>query len=80
MKAGLGEGIRAQVLRWSFCTFVAEDSEISPVEGAALTGHDEQAWWGTTFSLDVMRSRGTESSADSRLVGSAFGLRLTDRA
>jgi hypothetical protein len=33
------------VLRWSFCTFVAEDSEISPAEGAALTGHDEQTWW-----------------------------------
>jgi hypothetical protein len=45
VKAGLGEGIRAQVLRGSFCTFVAEDSEISPAEGAALTGHDEQTWW-----------------------------------
>ena len=77
VKAGLGEGIRAQVLRWSFCTFVAEDSEISPVEGAALTGHDEQTWWRNSFSLDVTRSRATGSSADSRLAGSAFGRRLT---
>ena len=41
----MGEGVRAQVLRRSFCTFVAEDSEIAPAEAAALTGHDELTWW-----------------------------------
>ena len=44
VRAGLGAGIRAHVLRHSFCTFVAE-SGIPPNEGAALTGHDEQTWW-----------------------------------
>ena len=66
MTAGLGEGVRAQVLRWSFCTFVAEDSEISPVEGAALPGMTSRRGGGIMFSLGVMRSRGTESSPDSR--------------
>jgi integrase len=46
VRAGLGNGIRAHVLRHSFCTFVAE-SDISPNEAAALTGHDLQTWWNT---------------------------------
>ncbi len=37
VRAGLGNGIRAHVLRHSFCTFVAE-SGIPPNVGAALTG------------------------------------------
>jgi site-specific recombinase XerC len=44
IRAGLGEDIRAHVLRHSFCTFVAE-SDIAPNEAAALTGHDLQTWW-----------------------------------
>jgi integrase len=44
LRAGLGDGIRAHVLRHSFCTFVAE-SDIPPNEAAALTGHDLQTWW-----------------------------------
>jgi site-specific recombinase XerD len=44
VRAGLGEDIRAQTLRHSFCTFVAE-SGISPNEAAALTGHTEAVWW-----------------------------------
>lgn len=44
VRAGLGNGIRAHILRHSFCAFVAE-SGIPPNEGAALTGHDEQTWW-----------------------------------
>ena len=45
VRAGLSEGVRAQVLRRSFCTFVAEDPGIAPADAAALTGHDEQTWW-----------------------------------
>ena len=44
VRAGLGNGVRAHVLRHSFCTFVAE-SGVPPNKGAALTGHDEQTWW-----------------------------------
>ena len=44
VRAGLGTGVRSQMLRHSFCTFVAE-SGIPPNEGAALTGHDELTWW-----------------------------------
>ena len=44
VRARLGEGVRAHVLRHSFCTFVAE-SDIAPNEAAALTGHDLQTWW-----------------------------------
>jgi integrase len=44
VRACLGGGIRAHVLRHSFCTFVAE-SGVPPNEGAALTGHDERTWW-----------------------------------
>ena len=44
-RAGLGEDIRAHVLRRSFCTFVADDPSIPPIEAAALTGHDERVWW-----------------------------------
>lgn len=44
VSAGLGEGIRAQVLRHSFCTFVAE-SDVPSNEAAALTGHTEAVWW-----------------------------------
>jgi integrase len=44
VRAGLRNGVRAHVLRHSFCTFVAE-SGVPPNEGAALTGHDEQTWW-----------------------------------
>ena len=43
-RAGLGEDIRAHVLRRSFCTFIAE-SGIPPADAAALTGHDERVWW-----------------------------------
>lgn len=43
-RAGLGNGIRAQVLRHSFCTFMAE-SDVPPNEAAALTGHTEAVWW-----------------------------------
>ena len=46
VRAGLGEGVRAHVLRHSFCTFVAE-SDIAPNEAAALAGHDIQTWWKT---------------------------------
>jgi integrase len=44
VRAGLGEGIRAQVLRHSFCTFMAE-SEVPPDDAAALTGHTEAVGW-----------------------------------
>jgi len=44
VRAGLECGVRAQMLRHSFCTFVAE-SGVPPNEGAALTGHDEMTWW-----------------------------------
>jgi integrase len=45
MRAGLGGGIRAHVLRRSFATFVADDPTIPPSEAAALTGHDERVRW-----------------------------------
>jgi integrase len=44
VRGGLGEGVRAQVLRHSFCTFMAE-SDVPPNEAAALTGHTEAVWW-----------------------------------
>jgi integrase len=44
VRAGLGKGIRAHVLRHTFCTLLAE-SDIAPNEAAALTGHDLQTWW-----------------------------------
>ena len=45
IRAGLGDNIRAQVLRRSFYSLVADDPTIPPVEAASLTGHDERVWW-----------------------------------
>ena len=73
VKAGLGEGIRAQVLRWSFCTFVSEDSQISPVEGAALTGHDEQTWWRNY--VQPRRDAESRHGIISRLTARGIGVR-----
>ena len=53
-KAGLGEDIRAHVLRRRFCTFVADDPSIPPSEAAALTGHDERVGRLTTCSHAAM--------------------------
>jgi site-specific recombinase XerD len=72
-RAGLGDGIRAQVLRWSFCTFVAEDSKISPVEGAALTGHDEQTWWRNY--VQPRRDAESRHGIVSRLTARGIGVR-----
>jgi site-specific recombinase XerC len=68
VRAGLGEGIRAHVLRHSFCTFVAE-SEIPPNEGAALTGHDLQSWWKNYVQPRRDRQSRAISSRSSRLAG-----------
>jgi site-specific recombinase XerD len=73
VRAGLGEGIRAQVLRWSFCTFVAEDPEISPAEGAALTGHDEQTWWRSY--VQPRRDAESRSAIVNRLSARGIGVR-----
>jgi integrase len=68
-RAGLGEDIRAQVLRHSFCTFVAE-SGIPPNEGAALAGHDEQTWWRNY----VQPRRDAQARRDSIAKLTAFGV------
>ena len=69
VRAGLGEGVRAQMLRHTFCTFVAE-SGIPPNEGAALTGHDERTWWRNY----VQPRRDAESRRDSVEKLAAFGV------
>ena len=69
VRAGLGEGIRSQVLRHSFCTFVAE-SGIPPNEGASLTGHDEQTWWRNY----VQPRRDSQSRKDNIARLTAFGV------
>jgi integrase len=74
VRAGLGEGVRAQVLRRSFCTFVAEESGIAPADAAALTGHDEQTWWRNY----VQPRRDAESRQEivDRLAERGIGVRL----
>ena len=69
VRAGLGKGVRAHVLRHSFCTFVAE-SGIPPNEGAALTGHDEQTWWRSY----VQPRRDGQARRDNIAKLTAFGL------
>jgi site-specific recombinase XerC len=63
VRAGLGNGVRSQMLRHSFCTFVAE-SGIPPNEGAALTGHDELMCWKSYVQLrkDAQARRETSPS------------------
>ena len=49
------------------------DSEISPVEGAALTGHDEQTWWRNY--VQPRRDAESRHGIVSRLTARGIGVR-----
>jgi len=44
VRAGLGGGVRAQVLRHSLCTFMAE-SDVPPNEASGTHGTHRAVWW-----------------------------------
>jgi integrase len=72
-RAGLGEDIRAHVLRRSFCTFVADDPSIPPSEAAALTGHDERVWW--THYVQPRRDAQARREIVAKLTARGLGVR-----
>jgi integrase len=70
-RAGLGPGIRAHTLRRTFCTLVAE-SDISPADAAALTGHDERTWW--RFYVQPRRDEQARHEIVAKLTARGLGL------
>ena len=68
----LGEGIRAQVLRGASARSCPRTPDL-PIEGAALTGRDEQTWWRSY--VQPRRDAESRHGIVSRLTARGIGVR-----